>query len=124
MRFMAKNRIHLLACAIFIVLGLSACSDEPNLLSDAGDSEAAGLTTTTGPPELTLAGASDFNDIPLGLITTLSELSKLRGTAWIAYPHVDPPEYAALSFGWREGCLLYTSPSPRDRQKSRMPSSA
>ena len=28
--------------------------------------------------------------------------------------------------GWGEayGCLLYTSPSPRDRQKSRMPSSA
>ena len=29
---------------------------------------------------------------------------------------------AALSRKW--GCLLYTSPSPRDRQKSRMPSSA
>src|SRR5674476_244620 len=27
-------------------------------------------------------------------------------------------------FGWCVGCLLYTSPSPRDRQKSRMPSSA
>ena len=26
--------------------------------------------------------------------------------------------------GWAAGCLLYTSPSPRDRQKSRMPSSA
>ena len=26
--------------------------------------------------------------------------------------------------GWSSGCLLYTSPSPRDRQKSRMPSSA
>ena len=25
---------------------------------------------------------------------------------------------------WHLGCLLYTSPSPRDRQKSRMPSSA
>ena len=25
---------------------------------------------------------------------------------------------------WGEDCLLYTSPSPRDRQKSRMPSSA
>ena len=25
---------------------------------------------------------------------------------------------------WEYGCLLYTSPSPRDRQKSRMPSSA
>ena len=27
-------------------------------------------------------------------------------------------------FGDGLGCLLYTSPSPRDRQKSRMPSSA
>ena len=27
-------------------------------------------------------------------------------------------------FGLSERCLLYTSPSPRDRQKSRMPSSA
>ena len=26
--------------------------------------------------------------------------------------------------GWAERCLLYTSPSPRDRQKARMPSSA
>ena len=26
--------------------------------------------------------------------------------------------------GFANGCLLYTSPSPRDRQKSRMPSSA
>ena len=26
--------------------------------------------------------------------------------------------------GLRHSCLLYTSPSPRDRQKSRMPSSA
>ena len=25
---------------------------------------------------------------------------------------------------WRNTCLLYTSPSPRDRQKYRMPSSA
>ena len=28
------------------------------------------------------------------------------------------------SIAWDIGCLLYTSPSPRDRQKSRMPSSA
>ena len=28
------------------------------------------------------------------------------------------------SSGPEETCLLYTSPSPRDRQKSRMPSSA
>ena len=29
-----------------------------------------------------------------------------------------------LKEGLSEDCLLYTSPSPRDRQKSRMPSSA
>ena len=30
----------------------------------------------------------------------------------------------ARESGRSYGCLLYTSPSPRDRQKSRMPSSA
>ena len=36
------------------------------------------------------------------------------------------PEYFLTSFPMGESisCLLYTSPSPRDRQKSRMPSSA
>ena len=36
--------------------------------------------------------------------------------------------YTGEQEGWRvnikEGCLLYTSPSPRDRTRSRMPSSA
>ena len=32
-------------------------------------------------------------------------------------------EYQAV-MNQEKGCLLYTSPSPRDRQKSRMPSSA
>ena len=32
---------------------------------------------------------------------------------------INMPEY-----GMYQDCLLYTSPSPRDRQKSRMPSSA
>ena len=33
-------------------------------------------------------------------------------------------EAAGLVLALREGCLLYTSPSPRDRTRSRMPSSA
>ena len=37
---------------------------------------------------------------------------RARWTRWIAYVSL------------RKTCLLYTSPSPRDRQKSRMPSSA
>ena len=35
-----------------------------------------------------------------------------------------PGDRVTLKFAELEGCLLYTSPSPRDRQKSRMPSSA
>ena len=31
---------------------------------------------------------------------------------------------AQVNTCWNAVCLLYTSPSPRDRQKSRMPSSA
>ena len=30
----------------------------------------------------------------------------------------------AATMDWMEHCLLYTSPSPRDRTRSRMPSSA
>ena len=29
-----------------------------------------------------------------------------------------------VMLGWIDGCLLYTSPSPRDKRQSRMPSSA
>ena len=37
--------------------------------------------------------------------------------------------YHLAKFGWKdvillESCLLYTSPSPRDKRQSRMPSSA
>ena len=38
----------------------------------------------------------------------------------IADRHPDEPDLLGLY----EGCLLYTSPSPRDRTRSRMPSSA
>ena len=39
--------------------------------------------------------------------------------------HRDPDEtYPGVDYASYNGCLLYTSPSPRDRQKSRMPSSA
>ena len=37
---------------------------------------------------------------------------------------VDRGEAKQMKASQRSSCLLYTSPSPRDRQKSRMPSSA
>ena len=36
--------------------------------------------------------------------------------------HFDLPDDTEVSF--YKGCLLYTSPSPRDKRQSRMPSSA
>ena len=36
----------------------------------------------------------------------------------------DPEAFANVGASVGQTCLLYTSPSPRDRQKSRMPSSA
>ena len=49
-------------------------------------------------------------------------------TAWKDFfNNLNEDDYSVLKdFGgpeWKD-CLLYTSPSPRDRQKSRMPSSA
>ena len=37
---------------------------------------------------------------------------------------VGKTEVAKVLRRWTGGCLLYTSPSPRDRTRSRMPSSA
>ena len=52
-----------------------------------------------------------------------------RDAAWLERikTEKDPQALSDLFEIYRpklKGCLLYTSPSPRDRQKSRMPSSA
>ena len=53
-----------------------------------------------------------------------------KGYAEMAKKHSDVSIIVDLFNEWKkitseiDDCLLYTSPSPRDRQKSRMPSSA
>ena len=47
--------------------------------------------------------------------TQIAGITTFSGTSGMQLP-VGPTEY--------RGCLLYTSPSPRDRTRSRMPSSA
>ena len=46
------------------------------------------------------------------------------GTDAAVAPVTTPSRASMIVDAQPESCLLYTSPSPRDRQKSRMPSSA
>ena len=58
-------------------------------------------------------GCDPFNPDAVNRLLALKKRSKNKGLI-----------LAAGSISQVEVCLLYTSPSPRDRQKSRMPSSA
>ena len=52
---------------------------------------------------------------------------QLNDSTYEHHPLIPPTELNELvleGMGNDQICLLYTSPSPRDRQKSRMPSSA
>src|SRR5665213_2247348 len=59
-------------------------------------------------------------------------ITEAKAVNQIGHEHiVDIADFGNTSDGefyfvmeYLQGCLLYTSPSPRDRQKSRMPSSA
>ena len=48
----------------------------------------------------------------------------LPHTRWLLQPIEQKPDQTLVEIRQSLICLLYTSPSPRDRQKSRMPSSA
>ena len=63
--------------------------------------------------KLELANPEDFE-----VLVTVGNIKGHRRKLVIIACYL-PPGYTK-----RRGCLLYTSPSPRDRQKSRMPSSA
>ena len=59
-------------------------------------------------------------------------LTRIRNASTAKHPSVEIPAsnmkkaicQILVDEGYIKGCLLYTSPSPRDRQKARMPSSA
>ena len=62
-------------------------------------------------------------------IANMANLSALLFTSlddvnWAGFYLIDTPDELVLGPFQGNPCLLYTSPSPRDRQKSRMPSSA
>src|SRR5665647_170593 len=57
-------------------------------------------------------------------VTSGNWVSWYDGGVWTAPGDVDIDHMVPLSEAWDSGCLLYTSPSPRDGLLSRMPSSA
>ena len=62
-----------------------------------------------------------FFDSGIGGLTVLKEALRLYPNEdYIYFADSDHAPYGARS----QPCLLYTSPSPRDRTRSRMPSSA
>ena len=82
------------------------------------------------------AGAKDLNPRQVETNRQLTERLASVYRLW-GYDEVSPPRVERLATLMAGGaidssdivrlvadCLLYTSPSPRDRQKSRMPSSA
>ena len=62
-----------------------------------------------------------IGDILQARDTELSMYRSIDGCHWSAPAGLDNQQVSFVQFS---PCLLYTSPSPRDRQKSRMPSSA
>ena len=86
---------------------------DPDLVDEGID--VSGLRTTTDTSPFLLGNIPDYQGIQYSTLspTKYSDLMKLYSQG---LPTLDIPQAVT--------CLLYTSPSPRDRQKSRMPSSA
>ena len=78
--------------------------------------------------------------IPVIQVANFPELGKMTALRFIEWMQQNPGGVVSLPTGktpehfikwvsyflknWNKDCLLYTSPSPRDRTRSRMPSSA
>ena len=77
------------------------------------------------PPVYTQGTACDMvtllpSDIPVVKTDRGGQITYHGPGQWVMYPLLNLRRHAIGV----KSCLLYTSPSPRDRQKSRMPSSA
>ena len=74
-----------------------------------------------------LSGQIDIesgDEIESQTIGTLAKIDDLLAAANSSKGDLVKVTILMVDIGFYNNCLLYTSPSPRDRQKSRMPSSA
>ena len=85
----------------------------------------SGLPKDDAQPDLERLVADEKAQMERSLMTAENLLRKARfDSAQGRYEEADKNLDEALGLLTPSACLLYTSPSPRDRQKSRMPSSA
>ena len=97
---MKNVRTYGLLICVAVTVFLNACGS---------DSESGNAIDTSDSSEAIESGASDTGDTFDGGVALPFDMSAL-----------DPADEIAMD----PACLLYTSPSPRDRTRSRMPSSA
>ncbi|CZS11792.1 hypothetical protein CDFC105_93906 [Clostridioides difficile] len=80
------------------------------------------------PPRSTLSSSSAASDVykrQIAMCVVIASHYYLQGETSIKWILNEAGIFAVgTGIGVLINCLLYTSPSPRDRQKSRMPSSA
>ena len=96
----------------------SACNREGNLKSS---SLAIAVRRGLGAGSAVLLLSMSPLVYSQGTFGPVVELSDLDGSDGFVINGIDANDYSGVSVS---GCLLYTSPSPRDATLSRMPSSA
>ena len=110
-----------------------------SLVDTLTDNNGNALSLDSGPTYLSVTAGSTSTTIKSGGIVTYTATYTLTPTPAFSGKIINTVEATASSPGSTNNvtdisdngidndgntCLLYTSPSPRDRQKSRMPSSA
>ena len=104
-----------------------------NTAGDEDDQDPAGVRVSNFDLALTKVYTSDTaGDTTDGVIVPGADVTftiTVENQGTIDATTFDVTDFLPAGFtlndaAWTDNCLLYTSPSPRDRQKSRMPSSA
>ena len=87
--------------------------------------DVSGSVSFDGSADATISAIIQPNSVALGTDTTGNYVNDVTQGTGVTVTHT-PGEGSSptIAIGQDVACLLYTSPSPRDRQKSRMPSSA
>ena len=110
-----------------VVIAPTALTDFAPLYCEADGSS---LVTQFDKDDAEAVGLVKFDFLGLRTLTIIDnavkEIDKHREEPLnlLALPLDDAPTYQLLQKAQTTACLLYTSPSPRDRTRSRMPSSA